>query len=69
MFGRFKRVRLLGAEVTLVRFDLRHHEVVAICQQGSRTARVTLNSVEFPDPSPAEQLWLRAWRHFSATGG
>ena len=69
LFARFKRVRLLGADVTLVRFDLRNHDVVAVCQQGSRKARVTLDSVEFPDPSPAEQLWLRAWKQFSATGG
>lgn len=47
-------------------FDLRNNDVVAVCQQGSRKARV---SVEFPDSSPAEQLWLRAWKQFSATGG
>ena len=69
MFGRFKRVRLLGVDVTLIRFDLRNYDVVAVCQQGSRKARVTLDSVEVPDPSPAEQLWLRAWNQFSATGG
>ena len=69
MFGRFKRVRLLGAEVTLVRFDLRNNEVVAVCQQGNRQARVTLDSLELPNPSPVEQLWLRAWKRFSATSG
>ena len=69
MFSRFKHVRLLGAEVTLVRFDLRNYDVVVVCQQGGRKARVTLDSVEFPDPSPVEQLWLRAWKQFSATGG
>jgi hypothetical protein len=69
MFERFKHVRLLGADVILVRFDLRNHDVVAICQQGSRQARVTLDSLELPDPSPVEQLWLRAWKRFSATSG
>jgi hypothetical protein len=69
MFERFKRVRLLGADVILVRFGLRNHDVVAICQQGSRQARVTLDSLELPDPSPVEQLWLRAWKQFSATSG
>jgi hypothetical protein len=68
MFGRYKRVRVLGADATLVRFDLRNHEVVALCQQGSHKARVTLDSVEFPNTSSAEKLWLRAWKQFSATG-
>jgi len=67
MFERFKHVRLLGTDVRLVRFDLRNCEVVAICQQGSRKARVTLDSLEFPDLSPVERLWLRAWKQFSAT--
>ena len=69
MFGRFKHFRLLGADVKLVRFDLRNHDVVAVCQQGSRKARVTLDSLEFPDLSPVERLWLRAWKQFSATSG
>jgi hypothetical protein len=69
MFGRFKHVRLLGADVRLVRFDLSHYDVLAVCQQGSRKARVTLDSIEFPDPSPAERLWLRAWKQFAATSG
>ena len=69
MFDRFKHVRLLGAEVMLVRFDLRNHDVVAVCQQGNRKARVTIASLEFPDPSPVERLWLRAWKQFSATSG
>jgi predicted metal-dependent HD superfamily phosphohydrolase len=69
LFERFKHVRLLGADVTLVRFDLHNHDVVAVCQQGSRKARVTLDSLEFPDPSPVERLWLRAWKQFAATSG
>jgi hypothetical protein len=69
MFGRFKYVRLLGADVRLIRFDLRNHGVVAVCQQGSHKARVTLDSLEFADPSPVEHLWLRAWKQFSATSG
>ena len=68
MFERFKHVRLLGADVILVRSDLRNHDVVVVCQQGNRKARVTLDSLEFADPSPVEQLWLRAWKQFSAAG-
>jgi hypothetical protein len=68
LFDRFKQVRLLGADVTLVRFELCNHDVVAVCQQGRRKARVTLDSVEFSDLSPVERLWLRAWKGFSASG-
>jgi hypothetical protein len=69
MFGRFQHVRLLGTDVRLARFELNHYDVVAVCQQGTRKARVTLDSIEFPDPSPAEQLWLRAWKQFAANAG
>ena len=66
MLGQYKQVRLLGNDVTLVGFDLRHHDVVAVCQQGKRRARGTLDSIEFPELTPVEQLWLKAWQRFSA---
>ena len=66
MFGRYKQVRLMGSDVALVGFDLRHHDVVAVCQQGKRRARVTLDSIEFTALTPVEQLWLKAWQRFSA---
>jgi len=69
VFRRFKQVRLIGNEVPLVGFDLRTHGVVAVCQQGKRKARVTLDSIEFPELTTVEQLWLRAWKRFSATNG
>jgi hypothetical protein len=69
MFGRYKQVRLMGNEVTLVGFDLRSHDVVAVCQQGERRARVTLDSIGFPPLTSVEQLWLRAWKRFSAHAG
>jgi len=69
MFGRFKLVRLLDNEVAFVGLEMRNRELVAICQQGKRKARVTLDSIEFPELSTVEQLWLRAWRRFSATNG
>jgi len=67
MFGRCKQVRLMGNDAALVGFDLRHHDVVAVCQQGKRRARVTLDSIEFPELTPVEQLWLKAWQRFSAS--
>ena len=66
MFGRYKQVWLMGNDVALVGFDLRHHDVVAVCQQGKRRARVTLDSIEFLELTPVEQLWLKAWQRFSA---
>ncbi len=69
LFGRFKQVRLMGNEVALVGFALRNHDVVAVCQQGKRKARVTLDSIEFPELTTVEQLWLQAWKRFSAANG
>jgi hypothetical protein len=69
MLGRFKQVKLLGEDVILVGFDLRNHDVVAVCQRGKRKARVTLDSITFTELTTAEQLWLRAWKRFSATNG
>ena len=66
MFGRYKQIRLMGNDAVLFGFDLRHHEVVAVCQQGKRRARVTLDSIEFPELTPTEQLWMKAWQRFSA---
>ena len=66
MFSRFKQVKLLGNDVALVGFDLSNQAVVAVCRQGKRKVRVTLDSVEFPELTPVEGLWLRAWKRFSA---
>ena len=66
MFGRFDRVKVMGQEVTLVGFDLANGmAVVAVCRQGKRTARVALESVEFPSLTPIEARWLEAWKRFS----
>jgi len=66
MFGRFDRVNLMGEEVALQGFDLENDPVVvAICRKCKRRARVTLESVEFPDITPIETRWLNAWKQFS----
>lgn len=69
MFGRFKQVKVMGSAVALVGFDLSNHAVVAVCRQGTRKARVTLDSVEFPELTPVEQRWLKAWKQFSTGTG
>ena len=66
MFGRFKQVKVMGEDVTLHGFDLTHDTtVVAICSKGKSRARVTLESIEFPDLTPIQARWLKAWRVFS----
>lgn len=70
ILGRFNRVNLLGQEVALEGFDLANDvAVVAVCRQGKRRARVALESVEFPDPTPIEARWLKAWEQFSQARG
>lgn len=66
MFGRFDRVTLMGDEVALHGFDLANDRtVVAICGKGKQRARVALDSVEFPNLTPIETRWLKAWTQFS----
>lgn len=69
MFSRFKQVKLMGSDVVLAGFELRNHAVVAVCRQGKRNARVTLDSVEFPELTPVEVRWLQAWKRFSVEAG
>lgn len=68
MFSRFKQVQLMGNDVVLVDFDLRDHDVIAVCRQGKQRARVTLDSIEFPGLTPVEKIWLKAWKRYSAKG-
>lgn len=52
MFDRFKQVRLLRADVTLVRFELHNHNVIAVCQQGRREARSPSIPLSSPTSHP-----------------
>ena len=65
MFSRFKQVNLMGNDVQLVDFDLYHETIVAVCRQGKRKACVSLDSIEFPELTPVERRWLKAWKRFS----
>jgi len=69
MFGRFKPVKLLDEDVTLVGFDLHRHAVIAVCRTGNRRVRTTLDSIEFPSLLPVERLWLQAWKKYSTETG
>ena len=65
MFSRFKQVYVMGNDVQLVGFDLNNETIVAVCRQGKRMARMSLDSVEFPEVTPVEARWLKAWKRFS----
>ena len=65
MFSRFKRVNVMGNDVPLVGFDLNNETIVAVCRQGKRKARMSLDSVAFPEVTPVEARWLKAWKRFS----
>lgn len=69
MFGRFSQVKLLDETVALAGFDLNGYTVIAVCHKGKRKARVTLDSIEFLELKPVEQLWLKAWKKFSTGAG
>lgn len=66
MFERFDRVKLMGEEVVLHGLRPRKHvAVVAICSKGKRRARVALDPIEFPNLTPIETRWIKAWKQFS----
>jgi hypothetical protein len=55
-----------GEQVALEGFDLVNDiAVVAVCRKDKRKARVALESIEFPDLTPIEARWLKAWKQFS----
>ena len=67
MFGRYRRVFVLGDDAALDGFEVVNHAtIVAVCRRGTRKARVALASVEFPDASPIEARWLSAWKRFAS---
>jgi len=55
--------------VALVGFDLNHYFVIAICRKNKQKVRVTLDLIEFPNLTPVEQLWLKAWKKYVADAG
>jgi hypothetical protein len=68
MFSRFEQVELMGRPVMLEGFDLAHgRAIVAICKEGKKSARVSIESVKFAGMTPIESRWLKAWKKFSKT--
>lgn len=62
IFDNVNQVKLLGEEVDLKGFDLDGTTVVAICKKGGKKARISLDSIEFVDPTKIQSLWLSAYR-------
>ena len=69
LFSRFKQVSVMGSDVPLIGFDIINQTVVAVCRHGKHKARVTLDSVEFPEMNAVEARWLKAWKRFSHRAG
>jgi hypothetical protein len=65
MFGKFDRVKILGEEVKLEKFDLDHNAIIEVCKKGTRKVKVTLDSIEFPKLTANESLWLKACKEYS----
>lgn len=64
LFGHYKKVKVLGQEVTLVKVDIYGDVLVGICRNKKDTAKVTLDSLEFTNPTAKEKMWLKAWEKY-----
>lgn len=57
-----KQVKVAGEAIRLKGFDLAGETtVVAVCEKNKKKIKVTLDSIELINPTPAQALWLRAW--------
>lgn len=66
MFGKFKTALVLGEEVILKKFDLSNASaIIAICLKGKISAKIALESLDFPNLSDKQKLWLNAWKEWS----
>lgn len=66
LFAKGTRVQVLGATATLDGFALINDlAVLARCRRGTATANVAPESVKFLTPTPAQRLWLKAWKQWS----
>jgi hypothetical protein len=50
--------QVLGAEVTVRRVDLRHGEIVAICQRGRTRQVIGILDLPLPDRPPKGAQWI-----------
>ena len=62
VFQGVTEVKVFGEVVRFVGFDIEGIGLVAICAKGRHRARVTLDSISPQRATPAQKLWLRAWK-------
>ena len=55
----------LSLDEVAQRWNVSVSDLLQVCRQAKEKARVTLESVEFPELTPIETLWLKAWKQFS----
>ncbi len=66
MFGEFKTAIVLGEEVKLKKFDLSDSgTILAVCTKGKTSAKIALESLDFPNLNAKQKLWLKAWKEWS----
>lgn len=66
MFGTYESAYVFGEEVKIKKFDiLNDRSIVGLCQKGSASAKIALESLEFPKINEKEKLWLDAWKTWS----
>lgn len=67
VFANVKTVRVLDHEVVLKGFDLEDGiTIVTICELGKKSARVSLDSIEWNNLGKTQQLWLKAWKSWKS---
>lgn len=57
--------QVFGVEVTVRRVDLRHGEIVAICQRGRTRQAIGILDLPLPDRPPEGAQWIAAYRHWA----
>lgn len=62
VFEGVKSVKVLGHEVTFMGFGIQNdNSVFAFCKSGKKTAHVSIGSIEWPNLTKVQKIWLSAW--------
>ena len=62
VLGGVKAVTILGEVVKLKGLDLDGNTVVAVCESDENRIKVTLDSIQIPNLTKTQKLWLKAWQ-------
>lgn len=56
---------VLGVPVTVTAIEAGARDLVAICRRGSHRQRISLFDLPLPDPAPAGEEWIAAYKHWA----